>query len=120
MAKKPVKKKEVVFIGYVRTQVDKVAKDWVAANLLNELQMGGKLIQLASDGYKVSLQWRDEDAAFVAGLYCGDSSNSNAGLMLTSRHNDALKAFTLLVYLHEVKYDGTWPDYQDSRQDTDW
>lgn len=120
MPKKQPKRKEVTFVGYVRTQVDQAAKDWVKANLLKEEQIVPLVAGWASAGYKVSVQWRDEDEAFTVGLYCMEHGHENAGLMLTARHSNLIKAYTLLTFLHTVKYNEAWPEYQDSSQNLDW
>lgn len=87
------------YSGYVPYTVDAAIKkmvhklDFTPANLV-ELVQG-----LTDDGCKVSVTWEDERQCYFVQAFQQTKGHVNAGLILSARHSDLMKAAALLQVL---------------------
>lgn len=108
--------KKVQFKGYISPNLRKQDKSVVKQNLLEDAQICDAIFGVIDDGYKFSCRMAETGGTFMASLYCYDRESSNAGYVLSIRHNDPVVAITGLFYFHGELYGGSWP----TDDDTDW
>lgn len=63
---------------------------------------------LLDSGYTLSVAFDDYHQSSVAGLYCVDSENENAGWKLTAHAEDSYVAVLRVIFIHCVLLEGNW------------
>lgn len=109
----------VAFKGYLNftpTAADKTAlRDFLAS--------GGQpldwLVNVLSNGYRMSVSLDTYHAAFSASLYDTDSQRNTAGWNLAQRADDPYSAITRLLFVHVELLEGNWLSLVDARPKTD-
>lgn len=114
-------KQKFKYRGYVPYTVDKAIKVAVSeqsgkiGDVLNDW-----IVKWAEDGYKVTFAYEGDTSAYVVTMFTADGDNPNNGLILSCRHADLVKAFALLVVMHENVTHGKWPNPESDADQYDW
>lgn len=120
MAKKPTKsaksdslrtgqgKKKVTWQGYVNLSLTDAHKEGFTEWAQNVDVWANLVPTLLDSGYTLSVAYDDYHQSIVAGLYCIDSDNANAGWKLTAHAVDAYVAIARVIFIHCVLLEGDW------------
>jgi hypothetical protein len=103
-------KQKVEWKGYVNLSLSEEQKAgfgvWAADTDIWE----NAVPTLIERGYVLSVAYDDYNQSVVAGLYCVNVADENAGWKLTARGEYPDVALARLIYIHLVLLEGNWSD----------
>lgn len=59
------------------------------------------LVSLLNAHHRLTLIWNVKEECFQANSFCMDETSANAGLMVSARSDDPIRALVKLVYIHD-------------------
>jgi hypothetical protein len=104
----PNKPKSTEFVGYVKWYLNDDMKQAVQTNLPKDKDMIARIEKYAETDLKFSAGWDNVSDCYQVSLYDQRKNSPSQGWVLATRHTDFVKAFGLLVHLHEVVYADGW------------
>lgn len=103
-------KKKVEWKGYVNLSLTDGQKAGFSAWIVGTEIWENAVPTLIEGGYVVSIAYDDYNQSVVAGLYCVNPDDPNAGWKLTARGEYPDVALSRVVYIHLVLLEGNWSD----------
>ena len=120
MAKRPIKSEKtdsaltgrgrpkVKWRGYVNLSLTEKQKQGFESWGENSDVWANEIPTLLDSGYTLSVAFDAYHESAVAGLYCIDHKNENAGWKLTAHAVDAYVAVLRVIFIHCVLLEGDW------------
>lgn len=101
-------KQKVTWQGYVNLSLTDAQKSGFEAWAATADVWGDEIPRVLDSGYTVSLAHDDYSDSMIAGLYCINASDANAGWKLTAHGGEVETALVRLMYIHFVLLEGDW------------
>lgn len=77
------------------------------------------LVATLESGFKLSVDYQQNEAAYRASLYCQDAKRPEAGYCLSLFAGEPLEAVRRLLYVHAIKCQRSWSHWLDPRAAVD-
>lgn len=94
--------------GFVNVELTDTQKKAVKATLGEGAAHWTRVLDLVSDGHKLSVSWDERNTSFVFAMTCRDPQDDNRGLTLTARGGSLASAVAAWVYKHDTILKGRW------------
>lgn len=107
--------------GFVNIRLKSQEKEAIKKRLLDETESLQVLVDMATDGYKLSLSYSIPEDVYTVSATGQYQDMTNAGMTMTLRHKEYVKAISALAWCHEeAGKNGGWEERFTSGNDDDW
>lgn len=104
-----------IFAGWVNYNLPATDKEefesWFSSGELEKA-----LAAITQHGYKISLGYEPEQEDFFANAFCRNEADTNAGLMVSQRSGDPLRALGKLLFAIDQRMPADWNELLASGQ----
>lgn len=116
----PKKYNDDNFKGFINLKLNEAQKEMFGAWDVEDDDVWLLLSQLATEGYKFSNFYNQQNSTYTSMFTCNDKSSANAGYVLTAYSPNWYQSIRVLLFKHEVVLQRNWSSAGEVQKLDDW